>query len=131
MHAPSRNRHDHLDRSEVLGVYDSIDDAEWAAGVLTNHGIGVDGISLVEPARGMPTRRRDHARVAQRETIAVLTELIRTSGTVFGWSDDRSGTGRGRTPGGRPVIAVLRGTTDDADLAQRILADHAARAGRV
>lgn len=134
MHAPSRHRDHHLDRpadSEVLGVYDSIDDAAWAAGVLTHHGIGVHGISLVEPAAGVPTRRGGRAPVAQRQTIAILTQLVHASGLLFGWADQEADAERARTPGGRAVMAVLHGTPDDADLAQRILADHAARAGRV
>lgn len=133
MHAPPRHRDDDVERSagaEVLGVYDSIDEAEWAAGVLSHHGIGIDGISLVEPAGDRRTPGRDGARVAQRDTLVVLTELVRVSGRVFGWTDG-AGTIRDRTSGRRPVMAVLRGTTDDPDLAQRILADHAARAGRV
>lgn len=133
MHAPPRHRDDSLEQaagSEVFGVYDSIDEAEWAAGVLTHHGIGVDGISLIEPAGDRRSRRHDRARTAQRDTIAVLTELVQGSGRLFGWSDGPT-TVRDRSSGGRPIMAVLHGRTDDADLAQRILADHAARAGRV
>lgn len=114
-------------RTDVLGVYDSIDEAEWAAGVLTHHGIDVDGISLVEPACG-PAQPSRAARSARRETVAVLTELVGASGRLYGWADRPAD---GRTQATRPVMAVLRGATDDADRAQRILADHAARAGRV
>jgi hypothetical protein len=113
-------------RTEVLGVYDSIDEAEWAAGVLTHHGIGVDGISLVEPADGPPPTLA--AESAHREAVAILTELVGASSRLFGWADHRPAGGRATT---RPIMAVLRGTTGDADRAQRILADHAARAGRV
>lgn len=134
MPAPSRHRDRPVNRraaDEVLGVYDSIDEAEWAVGVLTHHGIGVDGISLVEPAGGTPARQGDRAHIGHLHTIAVLTELVGASARLFGWADHRTDRRRAAAQAARPLLAVLHGTTDDADLAQRILADHAARAGRV
>lgn len=131
MQAPSPHRDDveATSRTEVLGVYDTIDEAEWAAGVLSHHGIGVDGISLVEPSAD-PSRPRRSPRGADREAVAVLTELVDASSRLFGWATRPADT-RDRPATRRPIMAVLRGTTDDADRAQRILADHAARAGRV
>lgn len=126
--APRRHMSTHRTGAQpnVIGVYDTIAEAETATRVLSAHGVAVDSISVVRTSAADAPPRVRHAVANSVDVAAVVSAALRRS------ADRRFADRRPPRPD-RPTrdltLAVVLGAPAETDRAREILADEAAATG--